>query len=175
MSVIGNHALNSSIKDYHLSDTNLILSKCRELMVQEFDNSETTIQDGMDVAICCFENNKLSFSGANRPLWIIRNNKLIIEDGDRLSISNIHINKPFKKHDILLEKNDVIYMFSDGIVDQVGGEKGKKFKKQRLKQLLLEVSTQPLDEQYILILNAFNLWKGDQEQLDDVCLVGIRI
>jgi serine phosphatase RsbU (regulator of sigma subunit) len=175
MSVIGNHALNSSIKDYNLSDTNLILSRCRELMIQEFDNSETNIQDGMDIAICCLENNKLSFSGANRPLWIIRNNKLIIIDGDRLTIGNINRETPFKKHDILLEENDIIYMFSDGIVDQFGGEKRKKFKKQRLKELLLKVSDLPLNEQYETILNNFNLWKGEQEQLDDVCLMGIRI
>ena len=131
----------------------------------------------MDVALCSLDKttNKLIFSGANNGLYIIRNHELIEYKPDKQPIGNYHHIKPFNKHDIQLEKGDVIYMYTDGYADQFGGIKGKKFKYKPFKDLLLSIHQKPMDEQHELINDAFVKWQGDLEQIDDVCIIGLRV
>lgn len=136
-------------------------------------------KDGMDIALCRFDKNKkeLIFAGANNSLYLIRDQKMTEYKGDKhpigFSFNNTH--KQFTQTSILLEKNDALYMFTDGYPDQFGGPQGKKFKYKPLEQLLLQVHTNALKDQRETLLNAHKQWKGNLEQVDDICLVGIKI
>jgi len=161
-------------------------------------------KDGMDMALCVIdlETNIIQFSGANNPLYIITQTELQLvnkEVGAAIKLydaSSLNIQtskllyevKPnkmpiaiyekmndFTNYTIQLQKGDTIYMFSDGYADQFGGPKGKKFKYKPFKRLLLENVDKPMSEQKELLNTAFEAWKGDLEQIDDVVVLGIRI
>lgn len=180
VSVVCNNALNRSVREYELSSPGRILDKTRDLVVEQFNKNsinEQGIKDGMDISLCKVnrEELKLEWAGANNPIWIYRQGKLIEVKGDKQPVGQFHINKPFSTHEIALESNDVLYVFSDGYADQFGGEKGKKFKSSSLKKLLKEIGHMPLDTQLHLIRDNFMKWKGENEQIDDVCMIGMRV
>jgi serine phosphatase RsbU (regulator of sigma subunit) len=129
----------------------------------------------MDIALCTLRGNELSFAGANNPLWIIRNGELLETRGDSQPIGRFDQSKPFTTHEFELQKGDTIYIFSDGFADQFGGEKGKKFKKLNFKKLLLSIEDKPIAEHKKIIEETFDSWKGELEQIDDVCVMGVRV
>ncbi|PJA07397.1 MAG: hypothetical protein COX70_06785 [Flavobacteriales bacterium CG_4_10_14_0_2_um_filter_32_8] len=185
VSVVCNNALNRSVREHGLTDPGKILDKSREIVVQEFEKSDQEVQDGMDIALCSlsFESPLegrergviLQYAGAHNPLWIIRNGELLETKGDKQPIGKFENVVPFTTHTFELQENDIIYIFSDGYVDQFGGEKGKKFKTKSFRELLLEICSNPMEEQKILIEKAFDAWKGSNDQVDDVCVIGVRI
>ncbi|MBL4594611.1 MAG: SpoIIE family protein phosphatase [Flavobacteriales bacterium] len=175
MSVVCNNALNRSVREYSLSDPGKILIKTREIVVEEFQKSDEDVQDGMDIALCSIEKYDLQYAGANNPLWIIREGKIIEIKANKQPIGKFENPLPYTTHSFKLQKDDSIYIFTDGFVDQFGGEKGKKFKTKAFRDLLLSVQEKPMKEQEIFINNSFETWRGDLEQLDDVCLIGIKI
>lgn len=177
VSVVCNNALNQSVKEFGITQPNLILEKTRELVVETFSESIEKVQDGMDLALCSLnlKTHELQYSGANNPLWIIRNGEIIETKGDKHHVGKSDLMPEFTNHKIQLLKNDTFYIFSDGYVDQFGGPKGKKFMSAKFKQLLLSIQDKPLKEQKELIQTNFNHWKGDLEQVDDVCVIGVRI
>jgi serine phosphatase RsbU (regulator of sigma subunit) len=175
VSVICNGALNRSVREFRLSAPGEILNKTRELVIKEFEKSEEEVQDGMDIALCKLKNTTLFYSGANNPLWIIRDSELIETKADKQPIGRYDKNAPFTTHTIELQKGDSIYIFSDGYSDQFGGEKGKKFKSKAFRQLLLSIQDKTMEDQRILIDEAFETWRGNLEQIDDVCVIGVRI
>ena len=175
VSVIGNNALNRSVREHGLSDPGKILDRSRAILIQEFEKSEEEVKDGMDIALCTLRGNELSFAGANNPLWILRNGELLETRGDSQPIGKFDHSKPFNTHEFELQKGDTIYIFSDGFADQFGGEKGKKFKKLNFKKLLLSLEGKPMDEQCKVIQETFDNWKGKIEQVDDVCVMGVRV
>jgi serine phosphatase RsbU (regulator of sigma subunit) len=121
------------------------------------------------------ENMKLEFAGANNPMYMVRNGILTEIKGDKQPIGRYEFRKPFTNHVIDVQKGDVIYLCSDGLADQFGGPNGKKFKYSRLKELLLSVSLKPMNEQKAIIEKTYYDWKGDNDQVDDICLIGIRL
>ena len=136
-------------------------------------------KDGMDLALCVvdFKNKKLQFAGAYNPLFLIRDSELIVYKGDKMPIG-IHIGdkKHFLNHEIDIKKGDVMYMFSDGYVDQFGGgAEEKKFKSGPFKELLLENHKKSMEEQRSILDNTIEEWKGDLDQLDDILVVGFKI
>ncbi|HWY11922.1 MAG TPA: tetratricopeptide repeat protein [Bacteroidia bacterium] len=143
------------------------------------NNSAYSINDGMDIALACIDKyeNKLYFSGAKNPLLLIRNDNMMELKADRWGISgrNEDTQLKFTHHEVGLERGDKIYMFSDGINDQFGGPKGKKFKYKQLQQLIIQASKMVLAEQKKFIENTFNNWKGNLEQLDDVTLICVSL
>lgn len=158
-------------------DPGLILDKTRELVIQQFEKSDEDVKDGMDISLCILDlkTNILLWSGANRPLWIVRDGNLIIHTGDVQHIGKpIFIDK-FTTKQIQLQKNDMLYLFTDGYIDQFGGPEGKKYKTAKLKELLIGVSGLSIQEQNNRVDNDFETWKGDEEQVDDVCMIGYRI
>lgn len=177
VSVVCNNALKRTVREYGLTDPGAILNKTRDIVVEEFSKADENVKDGMDIALCALKNNSLEYAGAHNPLWIIRKDASVIEEikADKQPIGLFERSQPYTTHKIELEKGDLIYIFSDGFADQFGGEKGKKFKTANLKRLLLSVKSQSMDKQLELIDNAFREWKGDIEQLDDVCVIGLRI
>lgn len=177
VSVVCNNAMNRSVREYGLINPGDILNKTREIVIQEFEKSEDEVKDGMDIALCSLEGNILKYAGANNPLWIIRKGATEIEEikADKQPIGKYIDQQPFTTHSIEIQKGDSIYIFSDGYTDQFGGEKGKKFKAANFKKLLLSIQNETIEKQKILINDAFENWKGELEQLDDVCIIGIKI
>jgi len=175
VSVICNSCLNRSVREFGLTKPNEILDKTRELLLQEFEKSEEEINDGMDIALCKLEGTTLSYAGANNPLWIIRNGEIIETKADKQPIGKYIVNKPFTTHIFELKKGDTFYIFSDGFADQFGGENGKKYKTVNFKKFLLSIQKHTMDEQHQLLDQDFENWKETLEQIDDVCVIGVRI
>ena len=130
----------------------------------------------MDIALCSLEENKLQYAGAYNPLWIIRKGGEEVKEikANRQPIGKSDNPLPFTTHTIELKEGDTIYIFSDGFVDQFGGEKGKKFKTPNFKNLLLSIQNESMEKQKQLIDNTFETWRGEIEQVDDVCVIGMR-
>jgi tetratricopeptide (TPR) repeat protein len=175
VSVICNNGLNRSVREYNLTDPGKILDKTRELVIQEFEKSEGEVKDGMDIALCSINKNKLYYAGAYNPLWLIRNGEIIETKANKQPIGKYDPLLPFTTHVLELEKGDTIYIFSDGYADQFGGPKGKKLKAKAFKALLLSIQNETMDTHHQLIDDAYENWRGDEEQIDDVVVIGVRI
>lgn len=178
VSIVGNNGLIRSTNEFQLSEPASILDKLRELVVQSFKaEGLNDVKDGMDIALCSINRttNTLKYAGANNECVIIRNKEVIQLTADKQPIGQFINEKPFSQKEFPLEKGDCIYVFSDGYVDQFGGPKGKKFKSRPFRNLLAEIHDLPMNEQYDRVLSAFNSWKGDHEQIDDVCVIGVRV
>ena len=179
MSVMCSNALTKSVKELGLSKPGEILDATTKIIEGRFERSEQMVLDGMDLALCSLnlETKMLCYSGANNPLWVVRNNVSEIEEfkADKQPIGIVDDRYPYSKHNVQLASGDTIYIFSDGYVDQFGGPKGKKFKSKSFKKLLLSVQDREMDEQKTLLLDAFENWKGNLEQVDDVCIIGVKI
>ena len=183
VSVVCNNALNAAVREHKLRDPGKILDKTREIVTSQFNKSETTaignIRDGMDIALCMLDTgtNNVEFAGAYNPLWVLRNGSNAIEElkASRQAIGKVDKPKPFQTEKTQLNKGDQIYLFSDGFVDQFGGEKGRKMMRNRFKKLLLSINSGNLETQKIQLDAHFENWKGNLEQIDDVCVMGIRI
>ena len=159
-----------------------ILNTMNKNFNEIFGNVEDiTINDGMDLSFCVFDKSmeKLEFSGAFNPLYIVRDNNLTELKGDPFSIgadSNADSSlKLFTNHLVPLRTNDMIYMFSDGYADQFGGPEGKKYKYRRFRHLLLNIHQLPLDKQKLIIEDNIDEWQGNTEQTDDILVIGVRI
>lgn len=177
VSVVCNNGLNRAVREHGLLDPGKILDKTREIVVSEFEKSEEDVKDGMDIALCSLEGNTLRYAGAHNPLWIIRKDSNEIEEikADKQPIGQSDNPIFYKTHTIKLNEGDTFYLFSDGFADQFGGEHGKKYLATNFKQFLLSIKEKDMQEQKELIEKSFYEWKGDLEQLDDVCVLGVRI
>lgn len=177
VSVVCSNALNRTINEFGITEPSKILDKTRELVLETFSKSESDIKDGMDISLCCLNtnNNELFWSGANNPLWYIRENNLYEIKGDKQPIGQNDNPKPFTTHKIELQKDDTIYIFTDGYADQFGGERGKKFMYKPLKELLLSIQNLTIQEQNEFLFENFINWKVDSEQTDDVLFIGFKI
>lgn len=182
MSMIGATLLNKIVEQDnidHCKDALNYLDKEIVKTLQQTSISDNNMSmDGMDIALIAV-NQKLMechYSGAYRPLYIIRDNELIIYKANRQSIGGgLNKKESFTGDVIDLKSGDLIYMFTDGVTDQFGGEKNKKYKTERLKKLLLKICNQNLENQSKIINEEFEIWKGDNEQIDDVLITGIKI
>jgi serine phosphatase RsbU (regulator of sigma subunit)/ligand-binding sensor domain-containing protein len=175
VSVICNNGLNRAVREHGLTDPGKILDKTREIVIQEFEKSEDEVKDGMDIALCAIEKNKLYYAGAHNPLWIIRDEEIIEIKANKQPIGKFDRIEPYTTHTIDLKKGDTIYIFSDGYVDQFGGEKGKKFKARAFRQILLSIQKETMETQRKILDENFESWKGSLEQIDDVCVIGVRV
>ena len=179
ISVVCMNALNRSIKEFNISDPAEILDKTRNLIISKFNKSSEKIKDGMDISICALdtENNILNWAGANNPLWVVRseNQELKATPPNKQPVGEHSFKEPFTSHSIQLYKNDMIYIATDGFADQFGGKQGKKYKTVQLKNKLIELSEKPLNSQQELLDLEFETWKGELDQLDDVCIMGVRV
>jgi len=177
VSVVCHNALNRSVREFKLIDPGKILDKTTEIVISEFEKSDEDVKDGMDISLCSLniKRMELGFSGANNPAWIARKGEIIEIKADKQPVGK-HFNRiPFTTHTVPLEKGDSIYIFSDGLCDQFGGDKGKKFKAKALRELILSLQNKSLTDQRIFIDKIFEDWKGGLEQIDDVCVIGVRV
>lgn len=184
VSVVCSEALNKTVWEKGITTPAKILDDVRNSVVETFSKSEENVQDGMDIALFSISKKtdqdgyySVAFAGAHNPLWIIRKQQNEIEEfvADVQDIGKSEYYEPFTEKQTKVSEGDILYIFSDGYADQFGGERGKKIKIKGFKQALLSTSGNRMEVQYQLLSEFFNSWKGDLEQLDDVCVMGVRI
>lgn len=203
VSVVCNNALNRSVREFDLNQPSKILDKTRAVVIEQFEKSESEVKDGMDISLCALnkETLKLNWSGANNPIWIVRKienpnlkaNKTAGENveilpnvvgeqhhlfeikADKQPIGKYADPKPFTNWEIDLMKEDVVYIFTDGFADQFGGEKGKKYMAATMKKLILSIQNITIKDQKNIINTTFENYRGDHEQIDDVCVIGVQV
>ena len=177
VSVVCSNALNRTIKEFKLTDTGKILDKTRELVLETFEKSASEVKDGMDISLLCIDSkNKNGYwSGANNPLWYIQDSELKEIKADKQPIGKSDYPKPFTTHQIEYKADTTFYLFTDGFADQFGGPNGKKFKYKQFSDLLIKNNNLSQSQQADIINKAFTDWKGDLEQVDDVCIIGIKL
>lgn len=180
MSMLNISCLNEAIEGQKLLQPKDILNYTRAKIIKHLSNdgSEQGGKDGMDCCLICFDlnNNKFSYSAANNPIWIVRNNELIELKPDKMPVGkHDRDSESFNQAEFELQKNDVVYTLTDGMQDQFGGPKGKKFMYKQLKELLLSLSNLPMNEQKEKLSSEFANWKSEMEQVDDVLIIGVRV
>lgn len=180
LSVVGASLFEEQVVTKGMLGAAAILDAAREGMIAALSRSDdgTESRDGMNVGLAVIgpKRDSLRYAGAYGPLYLVRDGELIEYKGDRMPIGAHHGDLvPFREEFIELQAGDRVFLFSDGMVDQFGGPQGKKLRSAGLKQWLLETSTFPMDDQYQAISDRFRMWKGKEEQVDDVLLIGIAV
>ena len=183
MSIVGNNQLNYAIEIKKARNANTILDSLNEGVVETLrekgSESANAVKDGMDLALCIidFKNLKLQFAGANNPLCLVRDNEMIQIKGNKQPIgSNYGKELPkFTNHEMDLQKGDVLYIFSDGYPDQFGGHDGRKFMVKKFRELLLQIHHNPIEEQEKILDDRLEEWRGKEEQVDDIIIIGVKI
>lgn len=176
LSIIGKIGLDRTINEFNIQSPAEILDRLNSLLKETFATSEDSMKDGMDIALCSFDTASymLEYAGAKNSLYLIRNDELITYKADRISIESTNEEVHFTNHTIQLEKGDVIYVFSDGYADQFGGADNTKFMIKNLKSLLVEIHAKPANNQKKIIEDRFVSWKGGNDQIDDVSILGVK-
>jgi sigma-B regulation protein RsbU (phosphoserine phosphatase) len=182
MSIVGFNQLNYAVTVKKARTAGSILDELNKGVISALNENKTdgcSIKDGMDMSLCILDmkSRKAEFSGANNPLYLIRNNELIRYKGDKFPIGAFEGSKPqfFTNHEIDLESGDCIYLFSDGYADQFGGPENKKLLYRRFEEYLIEVHDQPMEAQKEFLISKINEWKGNNDQVDDILVLGFKI
>ncbi len=180
MSILGVSFLNEIVNKTVTIRTNEILNQLRGQVIKSLHQTGKSdeTRDGMEMALCIIDFGKmrLQFSGAFRPLYLLRKGDIIELIGDNMPIGIYEEEESsFTNKEIPFEKEDVIYLFTDGYLHQMGGYNRKTFKSQNFKKLLLDIHTHPMHKQKELLEGKLSEWQGDLEQVDDILVVGIKL
>jgi len=179
MSMLGITMLEEVINREDTHNAAEVLNTFRKKVIISLDqeNTKSVTNDGFDISLCVIDTNtkQLNYAGANLPLIIIRNKELLYYQHDNMPVGTFISMPSFKNQYIDLQKNDILYMFTDGIIDQFGGERNKKFTFNRLQELLIRNADQPLSIQKERIKKEFRAWRGKQKKTDDVLIIGVKI
>jgi serine phosphatase RsbU (regulator of sigma subunit) len=180
MSMIGTSLLNENIIEKKINNPGKVLDNMREKIIDSLNDkdSKRETRDGMDIALCKlnFEKLTVEYAGANNPLVHIRDGEINHIKANYQPVAlTVGEKKPFTNHEIKLKKGDMLYIYSDGFADQFGGEKGKKYMVTKFRNLLAEISSLNVDDQKQKLEDEFEKWKGSHDQIDDVCIMGVRI
>ena len=180
MSLLNISLLNETVIEKKITNPSSVLDNVRSSIISALnpEGTETESKDGMDSVLCSFDfqNMKMDFACANNPLWLLRNNSFTEFKPDKMPVGMHHGEAlPFTEHHFDLQKNDIIYLFTDGFADQFGGPQGKKYKYRQLNEKLLAISDKPMAEQKKILEETFESWRGSLEQLDDVLIIGIKV
>ncbi len=180
MSMLGVSILNQIAFSKVELSAHYILNQLREKIISTLSHTrkDEVTRDGMDIALCIidFNNNQVEYAGAYNPLVLIRNGESEIFKGDKMPVGLMPGElKPFISHKINVQKGDCLYMFSDGYADQFGGPNGKKFKIAPFRNLLIENSHKPMQEQKQVLDDTIMDWMANEEQIDDILVIGIRV
>src|SRR6056297_978353 len=180
MSMLGITFLNEIVNKNPEIHANEILNELRTHIISSLRQTGSIgdTRDGLDIALCIINHDRklMEYAGANNPLYFIRDGEHSEIKANRMPIG-IHrrAKESFNNHEIHLRKDDLVYIFSDGFIDQFGGKEGRKFLTGNFKRLLLENHQKPLSEQKQILENTFHQWKGDRKQLDDILVIGFKI
>ena len=180
MSMIGSYELNNSVLERGIIQPSKILSYINISLKKRLRQNDalTKNRDGMDIILCSFDkqNMQLQYAGANRPLYIIRNNEPIEIAPSKSAIGGYTADAfEFNNNIVQLQKGDCVYMYTDGFADQFGGDKNKKLTTKIFKNFLLTIAAKTMIEQRKLLDEYFYKWKGNFDQLDDVLVIGVRV
>ncbi len=179
MSLLNISILNELIIEKGILTPDLILNEARKEIIRSLNpEGGDESKDGMDCILCAidFKKHKMQYACANNSLYIVRDGKLIVSETDKMPVGLSHDNsKSFTLHEVELFKDDTLYLITDGYADQFGGAKGKKFKHKQLQELVLRTNNLNAEEQKTELNKKFEEWKGQLEQVDDVCVIGIKI
>ncbi len=179
VSIICSNALSKSLQEDKISSPAKILDATRKLVEERFVRAADSIKDGMDISLCCLnvKTKTITWSGAMNPLWVVKKDAKEIQElkPDRQAIGMVENPKSFTEYKFKIAVGDSVYLFSDGYLDQFGGPKGKKYMKGKMKKFVLSLQNQSMQEQLVSFDKEFNSWKGNRDQIDDVCVMGVRI
>jgi serine phosphatase RsbU (regulator of sigma subunit) len=177
VSMVCSNALSRCVKEFKLSEPGKILDKATELIGETFKKSGNDIRDGMDISLLVKDlaNDRYFWAGANNPLWLGSKGKISEIQADKQPVGFHEQRKAFTTHALSLNHGDYLFLFTDGYADQFGGPKGKKFKYQQLSALFEKHADLSPEEQKRNLELTFEAWKGNLEQVDDVCVIGIRV
>jgi sigma-B regulation protein RsbU (phosphoserine phosphatase) len=180
MSLLGSNFLHQTAVEKNINTPAEALDYLNQKIITTLNHGygEEEIRDGMDISLIAIdvETKQLAFSGANNPIYIIRNKTLEVLKPNKQAIGNMNdVILPYTNLTTQLMADDCIYLFTDGYADQFGGPKGKKLMRKLFEETLIESSNKSMEAQKLTLETTFNNWKGDLEQVDDVCVLGIRI
>lgn len=181
MSMLGIAFLNEIVLKKEVKTANQILDKLRDKVIESLQSQSNGMvtNDGMDIGLALIDHNtnELHFTGANRPLYLVRNKTLTVLNGDKMPIGKhgfIDSIIPFSNHTFNITPGDSIYLFSDGYADQFGGPKNKKYKRQRLKELILGIQDHTMLDQKEILETEHKKWRNTNRQTDDILILGIK-
>lgn len=180
LSILGITFLNQVVDRNENQPASSVLNNLREYVMKALrQTGEISEQkDGIDMALCVVDSsrNTLQYAGAFNPMYIVKNTSQLIEiPGDKMPIGvAAEEETSFKNHEMDLNDKDMIYLFTDGYADQFGGQSGKKFKFRPFRNLLLSISSLPVDKQKEELINKHREWRGKMIQLDDISVFGFR-
>jgi tetratricopeptide (TPR) repeat protein/serine phosphatase RsbU (regulator of sigma subunit) len=180
VSIVCANALHKAVLEEGLESPAEILWRVREVVVSQLTQAGEKVKDGMDIGLIRFakgDRSRAVFAGANRPLWIVSAEGLLEVAGTRQPIGYVEEPKAFEEVELMLGSRApaMVYAFTDGIVDQMGGPKGRKLLPKGLREWLLSLWNQPVAKQAESLTALFETWRGDHHQMDDVTMVGVRI
>jgi serine phosphatase RsbU (regulator of sigma subunit) len=180
MSIMGINFLNEIVNKPEAPNANEILNELRDHLIKSLGQTgdRDEARDGMEMALCVVDvdNKKIQFSGAFRPLYLMSNGQLKVFRGDRMPIGIYNEEEVcFTNKEFPFREDDIIYMFTDGYVDQIGGPHRKTFKSIRFKALLKEIYQKPLKEQGMILREEVEIWRSGQEQIDDIMVLGVKL
>lgn len=199
MSMLGMSLLKEIVQKEYLTHPGVILRRMRKEIIRSLDQKGESGEqrDGMDISLIEINHkeNRIQFAGAYNSLYLVRDRKLkapaiegmtIFKDesenasclyevpGDRMPVAFFDRMDKFTTHTLTIEEGDRLYMYTDGYPDQFGGERGKKFKYKPFKKLILDHAALSMDEQYKVLSQTLDDWKGDYDQVDDICMIGLK-
>ncbi|MFZ9847609.1 MAG: PP2C family protein-serine/threonine phosphatase, partial [Flavobacteriales bacterium] len=174
MSMVGNEILNKIVFEKKLSDTDKILNELHSDLCAALRQSSTEVKDGMDIVLCAFSEKEVEFSGAKNALYYTFNGELVSIAANREAIGGDNLNRNFDKHILLKQEGMTFYLCTDGFQDQFGGEKSKKFTVGKLKKTLLDLSQTNIENQKEKLSTTLLDWKKEEEQTDDILVIGVK-
>ncbi|MCP4311954.1 MAG: response regulator [Bacteroidetes bacterium] len=180
MSILGINFLNEIVSNSDTLRANDILNELREKTINALGQTgqRDEAKEGMEMALCVvdFKLRMIQFSGAFRPIYLISEGELSVIIGDRMPIGIYEEEEvSFSNKEVPFKENDIIYLFTDGYVDQIGGLQRKTFKSVRFKKLLKEIYHKPLEEQKSILREEHEIWRAGQEQIDDILILGVEL
>jgi serine phosphatase RsbU (regulator of sigma subunit) len=178
MSMLGMTLMNEIVNKHPQIDPDELLNELRSQIMETLHQKGDpgAAKDGMDMLVCKYnrQDNRLLFAGANNPLYLVREGELTEFKTDKMPVSIHEVMNPFNVQEIKLKPGDLVYLFSDGYADQFGGPLGKKLKYRSFKELLVSNAEKEMHDQGLLLDQAFEKWKGDVQQIDDVVVIGLK-
>ena len=175
MSLLNIGFLSEAINEKNISEPHKVFNYVRQRLIDSI--SKEGQKDGFDGTLICIDQKtkKITYASANNDPIIVRDKQIIEQPKDKMPVGQGERAQSFTLHEIELQPNDSLYLYTDGYADQFGGPKGKKFKYKPLEELLVSNYRLPMDEQKDILNKKFEEWKGNLEQVDDVLLIGIRV